>query len=67
MLFYRYKDSGTHVLRALDDIVVMLEDHILKAQASVVQVLLLSHCGMLLLHFIIGSLCARRPCVAARS
>ena len=39
MLFYRYKDSGTHVLRALDDIVVMLEDHILKAQASDVQVL----------------------------
>ena len=54
MLFCRYKDSGTHVLRALDDIVVMLEDHILKAQASDVQVLQLSCCVMLLLHFIIG-------------
>jgi hypothetical protein len=39
MLFCRYKDSGTHVLRALDEIVVMLEDHILKAQASDVQVM----------------------------
>ncbi len=29
-----YKDSGTYVLRALDDITLMLDDHILKAQVG---------------------------------
>ncbi len=30
-----YKDSGTYVLRGLDDISAMLDDHILKAQVMV--------------------------------
>jgi hypothetical protein len=31
-----YKDSGTYVLRGLDDISAMLDDHILKAQVMLI-------------------------------